>query len=99
MGRNRSFNRLAVVRCDTGEDAVGFRAPVGTAGKVLRAFRTEQALVREVGDPCLAFGRALRRPRRQTGLAHGFRYLADFFAAPPAVLDDALEKVGALLFP
>src|ERR1700730_8067731 len=87
------------VLLDARDDAVGFRAPVGAAGEGLRALLTEQPFVGEVGDPALALRRALRRPRRQPDLAHGFRYLTDLFAAASAVLDDALEEVGALFFP
>ena len=62
-------------------------------------FRAEQPFVGEVGDPGLAFGGALRRPWRQPDLAHGLGDLAHFFAAAAAMLDDALEEIGALLLP
>src|ERR1700733_780895 len=84
---------------DAGEDTVGFGAPVGTAGEALLALRTEQPIIGEVGNPGLAFGRALRRPRREADLAHGFRPLADFLGAAPATFDHPLEEVGALFLP
>ena len=62
-------------------------------------FGTEQALVGEVSDPGLALGGALGRPRRKPDLAHRLGNFADLFGAASAVLDHALKKVGALLFP
>ena len=64
-----------------------------------RALRTEQSVVGEVGDPGLAFGGARRRPRRQADLAHGLGDLAHLLAAAAAMLDHALEEIGALLLP
>ena len=84
---------------DRSEDAVGLDAPVGAAREACRASRAEHAFVGEVGDPGLALGGALGRPRCQADLAHGLGHLAHFLAAPAAVLDHALEEVGALLLP
>src|ERR1700730_19443253 len=90
---------LAALLLNVGEHAVGLQATVASAGKSRGPFRTEQAFIGAVGDPGLAFGRALRRPWRQPDLAHGFGHLADLFAAAPAMFDHALEEIGALLFP
>ncbi len=86
-------------RFGIGKNAVGLEAPVGAAREGFAAPGAEQALVGEVGDKALARGGALRRPWCEAGLAHGFRHLADFFAAAPAVLDHALEEIGALFLP
>src|SRR6266852_6932854 len=91
--------RLSFPAVELAEDSVRFGAPVGAAGKFLGALGTEQALVGEIGDPGLTLRGTLRRPGRETDFAHGFRDLAHFFAAPPAMFDDALEKIGALLLP
>src|SRR5450631_3031377 len=84
---------------ERGEDAVGFDPPIGAAGEFLLASGAEQALLGEVGDPGLTFGGALRRPGRQTDVLHGFGDLAHFLGAATAMLDDALEEIGALLLP
>src|SRR5712671_6459450 len=93
------FSSAVLGLLDVGEDAVGLGAPIRAAGKRCRALRTEQALIGEVGHPGLAFGRALRRPRREADLAHGFGYLTNLFAAAPAMFDHPLKEVGALLLP
>src|ERR1700731_4914136 len=97
-GRPASAGLLAL-RLEIGEDAVGFEPPIGAAGERRRAFRTEQALIGEVGDPGLALGGSFRRPRCEPDLAHGLGDLADLFAAAAAVFDDALEEIGALFLP
>src|ERR1700761_3482594 len=90
---------LDLFRLDLGEDAVGLGSPVRAARKRFRPFRTEQALIGEVGDPGLAFGGSFRRPRREADLAHGFRHLANLLAAAPAMFDHALEEIGGLFLP
>src|SRR5262245_16534454 len=81
------------------EDAVRLGAPIRAAGEFLGALCAEQAVIGEVGDPGLPLGRALRGPRRQPSLAHGLGDFAHFLGAAAAVLDYALEEIGALLFP
>src|SRR5262245_26288394 len=58
------FFRIAFARASgcgfhVSEDAIGFGAPVGTARELLRASASENALVGEIRDPCLALGGAL----------------------------------------
>ena len=67
--------------------------------KFLGTFRAEQALVGEIGDPGLPFGGARADHGVEPDLAHRLGHLAHLFAAPPAMLDHALEEVGALLLP
>src|SRR5450631_3546047 len=96
---DRSALLFAALGLDTGEDAVGFGAPVGAADKRGCTLRAEQAFIGEIGYPGLALGRCFRRPRREADLAHGFCDLANFFAAAAAVFDHALEEISSLLFP
>src|SRR5882724_2854896 len=88
-----------LLRLRSRQDAIGFHAPVRTARELVRSALTEHAFVGKVGDPRLSFGRALRRPRREAGLAYGFGDFAYFFTAAPAMFDRALEEVSGLLFP
>src|SRR5262245_45477138 len=81
------------------EDAVRLGAPVGTARKLLGAPCAEQAVIGETSDPGLTLGGALRGPWRESSLAHGLGDFAHFLRTPSAVLDHALEEIGALLFP
>src|SRR5436305_126213 len=91
--------RLSFAGLQFGEDPVGLGAPIRAAGKFLRALGSEQPLVREISDPGLAIGCALRRPWRQTNFADGFGYLAHLLTTSAPMLDDALKKIGALFFP
>src|SRR5665213_3166700 len=59
----------------------------------MRSASTRQSALR--ANP----GGALRRPWREADLAHGFGDLAHLLAAAPAMLDHALEEIGALFFP
>src|SRR5436853_98034 len=59
----------------------------------------ERASGSEIGGPGLACGGALRGPWREASLAYGLGDFAHFLRAPPSMLDDALEVIGALLFP
>src|SRR5580693_6125329 len=88
-GRSNYLACLAV-RLARGEDAVGSGAPVGAARQCPGALGAEHAFIGEVGPPGLAFGGALRRPRRQADLAYGFGNFADLLGAAAAVLDHAL---------
>src|SRR5690242_1709525 len=81
------------------EDAVGLGAPVHTARKFLAALDPEQTFIGKVGDEGLALGGARGRPGRQAGLAHGLGHLPHLLGAAAAVLDHALEEIGALLLP
>src|SRR4051794_34247942 len=81
------------------EDAIRLGPPIRAAGEFLCSLRAEQPVIGEVSDPCLALGRAFRRPGREPGLAYGLRHLAHFFGTPPAVFDHALEIIGPLLLP
>src|ERR1700754_2895753 len=90
---------LGLVRFDLGEDTIRLGAPVSTAGKPFAAFAAEQAVIGKICYPGLALGGALRRPRRQAGLAHGLGDFANLFAAAAAMFDHALEEIRTLLFP
>src|SRR5215475_10040206 len=81
------------------QNPVGLGTPIGAARELLRSALAEQPAIREIGDPRLPLGRALRRPWREARLAHGLGHLADLLSPAPAVLDHALEEIGALLLP
>src|SRR5262249_5746333 len=59
----------------------------------------EHAAIGEIGDEGLPLGGARRRLRLEAGLAHGLGDLAHFLSAAAAVLDHALEEIGALFLP
>ena len=80
-------------------DPVGLGAPVRAAGKFLGAPGAEQALVGEVRDPGLALGGAVAPTRAPDRSAHGLGYFAHLLGAAAAMLDHALEEVGALPLP